>query len=107
MLRRYPPLEHLGARPLRPGDRSPTGAAAPREALSAIDGLLAEQPDNAYFHELKGQALLESRPRPRGGRAAAPGGSGARPNGVPIRAMLGQALVATERPELSTRRSAN
>lgn len=30
------------------------------EALQALDGLIAEQPNNPYFHELKGQFLLES-----------------------------------------------
>lgn len=31
-----------------------------REAVSAIDDLIRRQPNNPYFHELKGQALLES-----------------------------------------------
>lgn len=31
-----------------------------REAVEAIDALIRRQPDNPYFHELKGQALLES-----------------------------------------------
>lgn len=30
------------------------------QALSLIDGLIAEQPNNPYFHELKGQFLFES-----------------------------------------------
>lgn len=61
-------------------------------AVAQIDGLIARQPNNPYFYELKGQALLE------GGRA-----SQAVPplrkavelsNGAPlIRTMLGQALV--------------
>src|SRR5207342_1400678 len=63
------------------------------EALATIEGLLAEQPDNPYFHELKGQALLES------GRAREAVGplrqaAAKAPNGVPIRALLGQALLA-------------
>ena len=29
-------------------------------AIASIDALIAEQPNNPYFHELKGQALLES-----------------------------------------------
>ncbi len=64
------------------------------EAISGIDGLIAEQPGNPYFHELKGQALLES------GRAREAVGPLRRavslaPGAVPIRAMLGHALVAT------------
>ena len=31
-----------------------------REAVEAIDALIRRQPNNPYFHELKGQALLES-----------------------------------------------
>jgi predicted Zn-dependent protease len=64
------------------------------ESLSLMDGLLREQPTNAYFWELKGQVLLESgRAREaveplRRAVALAPGA-------VPIRAMLGHALVAT------------
>ena len=76
VLRRYPPHEHLARRPAMPARSLAYRSGRSREALSAIDGLIAEQPDNPYFHELKGQALLESRPRPRGGRAAAPGGRG-------------------------------
>lgn len=67
------------------------------ESLQTMDGLIAEQPGNAYFHELKGQALLES------GRAREAIGPlrravGLAPGAVPIRAMLGQALVASGDP---------
>ena len=31
------------------------------KAIGIMDGLLAEAPDDAYFHELKGQILVESR----------------------------------------------
>lgn len=30
------------------------------EALTLLDGLIAQEPDNPYFHELKGQILFES-----------------------------------------------
>ena len=66
------------------------------DALHQIDGLIQAQPQNPYFHELKGQALLEA------GRAkeAIPqleqAVAGA-PNGTPIRVMLGHALVAEGR----------
>jgi predicted Zn-dependent protease len=62
------------------------------DAIRQIDGLIAEQPNNPYFHELKGQALLESG---RAGDAIAPlRRAVALSNGSPlIRMMLGQALV--------------
>jgi predicted Zn-dependent protease len=93
VLRRYPPSNTSApARYARAILAYRNGRLA--EALSTIDGLLAEQPDNAYFHELKGQALLESgRAREALGplRAAA----ARAPNGVPIRTLLGQALLAS------------
>lgn len=48
-------------------------------AIVLVDGLLAEEPDNAFFHELKGQILFESGdpagavPEYRAAVAAAPG----------------------------------
>jgi len=64
------------------------------DALRQIDTLIAEQPRNPYFYELKGQALLEAgRAReavPPLRRAVELSG------GTPlIRMLLGQALVAT------------
>src|SRR5450631_1986784 len=66
-----------------------------RNALTQIDGLIAVQPANPYFHELRGQALLE------GGKPAdaiAPLRKAvALSNGSPlIQMLLGQALVATD-----------
>jgi len=65
-----------------------------RQAVAQIDGLIEAQPNNAYFYELKGQALLE------GGHAAEAIPSlrravqlAARPALIQI--MLGQALIAT------------
>lgn len=69
----------------------------PADAVRLTERLIAEQPSNPYFHELKGQTLLEwGKPRealPSLRRAVelAPQGTGA-----PIRVMLGHALVATE-----------
>jgi predicted Zn-dependent protease len=65
-----------------------------RSALAQIDGLIQAQPNNAYFYELRGQALLE------GGRPAeaiAPLRKAVQLSGnAPLIAMLlGQALVAT------------
>jgi predicted Zn-dependent protease len=64
-------------------------------ALTQIDGLIQAQPNNPYFYELRGQALLE------GGRpteAIAPLHKAlALSNNAPlIEMLLGQALVATE-----------
>jgi predicted Zn-dependent protease len=68
------------------------------EALAAVEALIRERPTFAYFHELKGQILLESgRAREAVGplRRAASLDAAA----VPIKVMLGQALVATGDPK--------
>ena len=62
-----PPLPAAGYEPagaLRPGDRRATAPATPRPRWPAIDALIAEEPNNPYFRELKGQVLFEA------GRAA-------------------------------------
>jgi predicted Zn-dependent protease len=66
----------------------------PRSAQAQIEGLIKEQPNNPYFHELRGQALLE------GGKpneAIAPLRKAAQlSHQAPlIQMLLGQALVAT------------
>ncbi len=63
-------------------------------ATALIDGLIQQQPNNPYFHELKGQALLEAA---RPAEAIAPLRRAAQlaPNAPLIRILLGQALVAT------------
>jgi predicted Zn-dependent protease len=63
-----------------------------RAAVQQIDGLIAQQPNNPYFHELRGQVLLES------GRAKESIPSLRRAvdlskGNALIRMMLGQALV--------------
>jgi predicted Zn-dependent protease len=68
-----------------------------RVALSLIDSLLHDQPNNPYFYEVRGQALLE------GGRpqdAIAPLRRAVQlSNGAPlIEMLLGQALVASDNP---------
>lgn len=68
------------------------------DAQAQIDALIAAQPNNPYFHELKGQALLES------GRAreAVPHlrkASSMVPSALPIKVMLGHALVASEQAD--------
>jgi len=66
-----------------------------RLALAQIDGLIREQPNNPYFHEVRGQALLE------GGKPAeaiAPLRKAVQlSNNAPlIEMLLGQALVASD-----------
>lgn len=71
-----------------------------RVAIAQIDGLIQSQPNNPYFYELKGQALLE------GGKAAeaiAPLQRAVQlaPNPSLMQVMLGQALIATNNPKLA------
>jgi predicted Zn-dependent protease len=65
-----------------------------RSALAQMDALAQAMPANAFIHELKGQALLESG---RAREAIAPLRKAAQmaPNAALIRVMLGQAMVAT------------
>jgi predicted Zn-dependent protease len=69
-----------------------------RAAISQIDGLIQAQPNNPYFYELKGQALLE------GGKPAeaiAPLQHAIRlaPQPALIQVLLGQALNASNAPK--------
>ena len=68
-----------------------------RAAIAQIDALIATQPNNPYFHELKGQALLENG---RAAEAIAPlrRAASLAPDPTLIQIMLGQALVATNNP---------
>jgi predicted Zn-dependent protease len=71
-----------------------------RQAVTQIDALIAAQPNNPYFQELKGQALLE------GGRAAeavAPLRRAVQlaPNAPLIQIMLAQALISTNNPAVA------
>ena len=63
-------------------------------ALAQIEGLIQAQPNNPYFQELKGQALLESA-HPAEAIAPLRRAASLAPNATLIRIMLGQALVAT------------
>jgi predicted Zn-dependent protease len=63
-------------------------------ALTQIDSLIQTQPNNPYFHELKGQALLEGA-QPAAAIAPLRRAAALAPNAALIRIMLGQALVAT------------
>lgn len=68
-------------------------------ALEGIDSLIAEEPDNPYFHELKGQMLFEHgrtfesiEPHRRSVEIA--------PNEPLLRINLARAMIAAERPDL-------
>jgi predicted Zn-dependent protease len=66
-----------------------------RNALIQIEGLIQAQPSNPYFHELKGQALLESG---QGAAAIAPlrHAIQSAPSPALIQIMLAQALIASK-----------
>jgi len=66
----------------------------PRAAVAQIDALVHAQPQNPYFHELKGQALMEAG---KPAEAIAPLRQAVQlsSNAPLIQIMLGQALIAT------------
>jgi predicted Zn-dependent protease len=72
-------------------------AADLEHSLPEIDSLIAEQPDYAYFWELKGQILVESS-RPKEGVPAYRKAVELAPNEPLIQASFGAALLATEDP---------
>jgi predicted Zn-dependent protease len=69
----------------------------PDHAIRLIDALIATQPNNPYFHELKGQALLEAG-RPSEALAPLRRAVAISPNQPLFRTMLGHALVAQDTP---------
>jgi predicted Zn-dependent protease len=97
VLRRYPPSDtSLPARYARAIATYRHGDL--RNAIGQIDGLIQAEPNNPYFHELKGQALLE------GGKAAeaiAPLHRAIQlaPNPALIQVLLAQALNASNAPK--------
>jgi len=66
-----------------------------RNALSQIDVLIQTQPNNPYFHELRGQALLEGG-RPAEAIVPLRKAVHLSNNAALIEMLLGQALVATD-----------
>jgi predicted Zn-dependent protease len=98
IFRKYPEKDQtLPARYARAISRYFSSGA--QGAVRDLDALIAEQPNNPYFHELKGQFLLESGkiqesiPPLRKAVSLAP-------RAGLIKVMLGQALVATNDPAL-------
>ena len=91
--RRYPPSDtSLPARYARAISAYRHGDL--RDALAQIDALIQAQPNNPYFYELKGQALLEAG-APAEAIAPLRRAVSLAPNPALIQVMLGQALVAT------------
>ncbi|HEU0100167.1 MAG TPA: M48 family metalloprotease [Allosphingosinicella sp.] len=73
-------------------------SAYPEKALAEAESLLAEQPADPYFLELKGQILLESG-RPTEALESLRQAVRYAPDQPLISALLGHALIATERPD--------
>ena len=93
VMRRFPPSDHsLPARYARA--ISAYRHADLRDALSQIDGLIQTEPNNPYFYELKGQALLEGG-KPKDAVAPLRHAVALSHNAPLIDGLLGQALVAT------------
>ena len=93
MARRYPASDtSLGARYARA--IATYRHSDLRAAIAQIDGLLQVQPNNPYFHELKGQALLEGG-KPAEAIAPLRRAVQLAPHPELIQVMLAQALNAT------------
>ena len=91
--RRYPPSDgSLAAHYARA--ISALRFAEPRAAQAQVDALIHVQPQNPYFHELKGQMLLESG-RPVDAVAPLRQAVQLAPNPALMQIMLGQALIAS------------
>ncbi|CAN1520959.1 COG4783 Putative Zn-dependent protease, contains TPR repeats [Rhabdaerophilaceae bacterium] len=72
----------------------------PDSAIRLIDALIAGEPNNPYFLELKGQALLEGG-RPNEAIPALRRAVALAPGQALIRTMLGHALVAADNPRFN------
>jgi predicted Zn-dependent protease len=94
--RRYPRADNsLEARYARAISAYQHGPLSP--ALKQIDGLISAEPNNPYFWELKGQALLE-RGNPESALGPLRKAVSLAPNSGLIRILLGQALIASGSP---------
>jgi predicted Zn-dependent protease len=71
-----------------------------RAAVAQIDGLIQSMPNDPYFYELKGQALLEGG-HPTEAIAPLRRAVQLAPNPALIQILLGQALVATNNPKMA------
>jgi predicted Zn-dependent protease len=99
VLRKYPETDRsLPARYARAVMKYNTGGV--RAAGPEIDALIAEQPENPYFYELKGQFLLESGKAREALPSLRKAVSLAPQSGL-IRVMLGHALIEAGDPSLT------
>jgi predicted Zn-dependent protease len=97
LMRRYPATDNsLPARYARAISAYRFNAQG--TAHQQIDALIAQQPNNPFFHELKGQALLEAG-RPREALAPLRRAIQLAPSQLLFRGMLGHALVSTGDPK--------
>lgn len=95
--RRYPQSDNsLPARYARAIAAYRAGALDP--AIGRIDELIRTEPDNPFFWELKGQALLEGG-RPENAIGPLREAVNLLPTSGLLRILYGQALVATEQPD--------
>ena len=93
VLRRYPPSDtSLPARYARAISTFRHGDM--RTAIAEIDSLIQTQPNNPYFYEIKGKALLEAG-RPAEAVAPLRHALSMAPNPALIQVLLGQALIAS------------
>jgi predicted Zn-dependent protease len=98
VLRRYPPSDtSVPARYARAISAYRFGDA--RSALAQIDGLIQTMPNNPYFYELKGQALLEGG-HPAEAIAPLRQAIQRAPNPTLIQIMLAQAMIATNNAKM-------
>jgi predicted Zn-dependent protease len=99
VLRRYPPSDtSMPARYARAIMTYRFGN--PHDAVELINGLIEAMPNNPYFYELKGQALLEGG-HPMDAVAPLRRAVQLAPNPALIQILLGQALVATNNVKLA------
>lgn len=71
----------------------------PAQAISKIDALIAQQPGNPYFHELRGQALIRANRPAEAVDSLSRAVQNVRGNAGLMRVGLGQALVAIGTPD--------
>ena len=71
----------------------------PAQAIAKIDALIAQQPGNPYFHELRGQALIRANRPTEAVDSLSRAVQNARGNAGLMRVGLGQALLAIGTPD--------
>ena len=72
---------------------------SPRNAIKKTDALLKQQPDNPYFHELRGDILLKANEPAKAAAAYAKAAQLDPAKSSIIQISYGQALIATGKPE--------